>query len=687
MTTTLTRRGPRAPAVIAAHRPAHRDDIEGLRAVAVLLVVLAHVGVPGLAGGYVGVDVFFVVSGFLITSLLRREVASTGRLRLARFYARRAVRLLPVATLVTLATLAGSWFLAPAPRFTEHAMDALAAATYTMNLRLAEVGTDYFAGSAPSPFQHFWSLAVEEQFYLVWPVLLVLLMWAGRGRRRVVVPVLLVLVCVSFWYSTRELDRAASWAYFGSLSRAWELGAGALLAFGASSSRRRPALCWVGGSAILAGAVFFDGATPFPGTAALLPVLGTLAVIAARGSRLLEAAPMRWLGRMSYGWYLWHWPLLFLAPTGLVARCLLALGALLLAFLSHHLVENPVRYLKPLTAVPRRGLLLGFGLSGTAAAAAAFGLLFPPVVPTGAAVADAQRIISQAPNRELELRRLVTSSLSAGTLPGNLTPALSMVARQSLPPQDDGCHVGLTGPFKPKGDCVYSDAKADRTVVLFGDSHALQWFPALADSAQRRGWRLEVYTRSACSPAAVALIERRTQRRYDECDTWRDQMIDRIGRLKPDLVVVSSSVNYRDLLADAPGDPDAVWRDGWKKTLGELRDHAGAVAVIGDTPYFTAEPVDCLTSRSTAIGSCAGAAQQVVMEPRWRRIQRSTAVGAGALVVDPLPWMCSSDSCPLVVGNTLVYRDSNHLTEAFVRLVAPLLDSRLPWVGHRDRKK
>ncbi|MBG0562053.1 acyltransferase family protein [Actinoplanes aureus] len=663
MTSTLARHDVRPAG--AASRPPHRADIEGLRAVAVLLVVLAHVGVPGVAGGFIGVDVFFVVSGFLITSLLSRELASTGRLDLPRFYARRAVRLLPVATLVIAATLAATWLWAPPIRFPGYAGDALSAATYTMNLRLAHTGTDYFADQAPSPFQHFWSLAVEEQFYLAWPVLIGVL--ALLRRRWVTVAVLAGFSVVSFAWAP---------AYFSSLSRAWELGAGALLALW-PAGKHRPWLAWAGGAAILGGAVAYDAGTPFPGPATLAPVLGAVAVIAAGGNRLLETGPMRWLGRMSYGWYLWHWPLLFLAPAGLAARAGYAGVALGLAVTSHHLLENPVRYHRCWSVRPRRGLFLGLGLSAAAAGLAGLGLLFPPAVPTGGAAGDTRRALARATDPAAELNRLVEAAAGAVRLPRNLTPTLAKAARQRLAPQLDGCHVGLAGPFQPEGDCVYGDRRARRTVVLFGDSHALQWFPAFADMAERRGWRLVAYTRSACSPARVALNERRAQRRYLECDTWRTQMLDRIGELRPDLVVVSSSVNYRAVLAGAPADPDAVWRAGWTRTLATLKRDAGAVALLGDTPFLAGEPADCLTGAGR-IGDCAAEADGVVLEPGWREIQRATAAAAGVPVVDPLPWLCG-ERCPLVVGNTLVYRDSNHLTAAYAELVTPLLDARLPW--------
>ncbi|WP_430783949.1 acyltransferase family protein [Actinoplanes sp. G11-F43] len=655
MTVTLTRRRPR-PAPGAAPR-AYRGDIEGLRAVAVLLVVLAHVGVPGLAGGFLGVDVFFVVSGFLITGLLRRELETTGRLDLARFYARRAVRLLPVATLVIVVTLAGAWFWAPPIRFTAFAGDALAAATWTMNLRLDTAGTDYFGDPVPSPFQHFWSLAVEEQFYLLWPLLLL-----ARSR------LLLVAVTVaSFAWSLHHLS------YFGSPGRAWELGAGALISL--IACRRQPWLGWAGLAVVVAGALTVDQTTRWPGLATLIPVLGTVAVIAAGGNRLLETAPMRWLGRMSYGWYLWHWPLLLAAPDGLAARTGAVLAALALAVVSHHLLENPVRHHRIWTVRPRRGLLLGLGLATTAAAVAGAGMLRPPQIPAHGSAPDADRAVAAAGDPSARLTRLLHEATSATDLPRNLTPALDDVADQRLAPQRDGCHVGLTGPFRPRSDCSYTSGT--RTVVLFGDSHALQWFPTLDELARKNRWRLYSFTRSSCSPAGIALDERRAQSRYTACDDWRTQVMARIAQLRPDLLVVSSSVNYRQVLTGAPADPDAVWQTGWARGLTALKRSADRVVLLGDTPFLKVAPADCLSLNATNVSGCADPRDEILPEPRWREIQLATADAVGIPVVDPVPWLCV-DRCPLVVGDTMVYRDSNHLTEAYARLVAPVMETRLP---------
>ncbi|GAA3289388.1 hypothetical protein GCM10020295_01160 [Streptomyces cinereospinus] len=265
-----------------------RLDIQGLRAVAVGLVVLSHAGVPQVSGGYIGVDVFFVISGFLITSLLLRELAATGRLSVRAFYARRALRLLPASSLVITVTLVGSWLFLSKARLAEYAGDALGSALYVVNFRLAATDTDYLAqDSPPSPFQHFWSLAVEEQFYLVWPLLLLLCWRAARGRRIWVAIPLGALCLGSFVFSVLLTNHSAPWAYFGSPGRGWELGTGALLALATTRLERLPAflaapLTWIGLACVTLAAFWYDDRTPFPGHHALLPVLGTALVLAGR---------------------------------------------------------------------------------------------------------------------------------------------------------------------------------------------------------------------------------------------------------------------------------------------------------------------------------------------------------------------------------------------------------------------
>ena len=616
--------------------PALRPDIEGLRALAVLLVVLGHAGAPFLGGGFVGVDVFFVISGYLITGQLRRER------RLGQFYARRMLRLMPVAALVSVVTLAGAWWWLSPVRFPGYAVDGLAAATWSMNIRLAVTSTDYFATGPPSPFQHFWSLAVEEQFYLVWPLVLMLF-------RRRLVAALLVLIGVSFAAGVLVPD-----GYFGTHTRAWELGAGALLALVRPLPSRRLALA--GWAAILVAAFAFDDRTAYPGFAALLPVLGTVAVIAARAP--LFAAPM--LGRLSYGWYLWHWPLLVIlgagrGPAARLALCLLALG---LAAITYHLVENPVRHLPALRRHPARGIGLGLALSAVVAGLAIVAASHPPPVgASGAAAAPTGRTLDT----------LLAGADRPAPLPANLTPPLAGAAKDLNRAYRDGCHVSLTGDDGPA--CGYGDPAAARSVVLFGDSHAAQWFPAFEELAVRRGWRLWTWTRSGCSPAGVDLDAGTVRRPYPECTAWRTRTLDRIRRLAPDLVVVSGRTGYRDLLAGPPADPDAAWRAGWERTVASLRHDAGRVVVLGDVPRLPSAPADCLAAHAGDVSFCAPPVASALDEPGWRAAVRSVA---GPSFVDPVPWLCAA-RCPVVLGNVLVYRDDNHITGAYARLVADRL--------------
>ena len=663
----------------AAPAGGHRPDIQGLRAIAVLLVVAAHAGVPGLAGGYVGVDVFFVISGFLITGLLLAESSGTGRISAARFFARRAVRLLPLSTLVAVLTLAAAWRWLPPARMAGLGADALGAASYSINIRLAQVATDYFATTDPSPFQHYWSLAVEEQFYLIWPVLLLISL--RIGRRRAFAVAVSALCCASFGYSVVSTTQNQPWAYFGSPSRAWELGVGALIAVAAArprfGARRSVLLSWIGLAAILAAAVGYDDRTPFPGFAALLPVLGAAAVIV--GGRIRYARPFPLIGDLSYGWYLWHWPLLILVPAlighslDIGLRLALCAAALAIAFVTYHVVENPIRHRRGLIRRPYRGLLLGSGLSVLTAVTAVVAIHHPRSLTVGAAAVDTSDAVHAAP---AALARLIAAGETTALIPANLRPTLNDAAGDQARPQRDGCHLTLVSGVRP-GECVYGPAHATKTVVLLGDSHALQWFPALDLIASDAGWRLVSFTRSSCSPAPVAVRNSKLRRRYTECDAWQQWVAGRVDRWRPDLVVVTSSTNYLGMLADHPADPVAEWSAAWDGLFGRLRAGARHVAVLTDTPTLTGDPVECIARHSTAIRDCAEPAGTVLRDQNARQAIRAAADRAGVTVIDPTPWLCSH-RCPLVVGDLLVYRDTNHLTTAYAESLAPLLSAALP---------
>jgi len=660
--------------------PAHpaadgfRPDIEGLRAVAVLLVVLGHTGVPLVGGGYVGVDVFFVISGFLITSLLLRE----ARISVPRFYARRAVRLLPAAALVLIATLVAARLFLPVVRLGEYARDALASAGYLANLRFAEIGTDYLrADQSPSPFQHFWSLAVEEQFYLAWPLLMLVL----AARRRLLAVALAALVAASFALSITETARSAPWAYFGPHTRAWELGAGALLALAGTRlpARTRAALGWAGLAAILVAAVTYDDATAYPGWRAAVPVAGAVALLAARGAGvgpLLGCRPMQTVGRLSYGWYLWHWPVLLIGPAALgIAgttghKLALAGGALMLAAASYRWVESPLRHRAALRYRARRGLGLGAALSAAVAGVVVLLMLLPHAVPVGARRTDLRAALAAAEDPAAVLATAIAAA--PHRLPANLTPKLTRAARDRPRVWADGCHADVPVTTAPEG-CVYGDPAAATTVVLYGDSHAAHWFPALERLAAAHRWRLVELTKTSCSAVDVPLYHETLKREYTECTAFHRSALARIERLRPSLVVVGSSFNYEP--ARPAADRAAQWSAGWERTFARLAGSGARVTAIADTPYMGGPVPECLATEKTVAG-CTRSLRSSLRGPVQRRAFLAYAGSPRTAVIDPIRWFCTDD-CPPVIGNLLVYRDSNHMTTTYSAALAPLLDAAL----------
>jgi len=723
----------------ADSRDGFRPDLEGLRAVAVVLVLLYHAAVPGFAGGYVGVDVFFVLSGFLITGLLLREVRRTGTISLPTFYARRARRLLPASALVLLVTIVASAFMLPPLRVPDVAGDTASAALYVSNMRFAFQATDYLqAELAPSPVLHFWSLSVEEQFYLFWPAIVLLV---ARGRadpgRRIGIAAGAIAI-VSFGMSLWLTQANQPWAFFSLPTRAWELGLGAFLAIGATQLARipdRPAavLAWVGLAMVALSGVVLNTGTPFPGVAALLPTVGSALVIAG-GFRQAAFAPGRWLsmavprflGRISYSLYLWHWPVLILPAVALDtklpwwARGALVLVAIGLAAATQRWVEDPLRHGRRIGTLPRRNLAMAGALSlvvatvslgiGTSTANAlagsastdatadeqaldeilAGGAARSPAAPTPTATIppaspgatpDPGATASPAappptsPDPGATPGPPVLPPTPGGPVPAGLRPSIGE-ARTDFPlPWDDGCHVRQEDTIS--GRCTYASTSSSTTIVLAGDSHALSWFPAVNRLATERGWRLVNLTKSYCAFVDVSQWSPSFKRVYTECDKWRENTYRRIEAEKPDLVLIANSRMFRAASPDGTtelvmeGVETKAWRQrteafrrGMASTLARITPAAGKVVLIADTPRSIFDVPVCLSGHPDDTLACATPFEKSV-SLIWLAEEEAAAAAGGAGLVDPTPWVCPTGPCPAVIGNFMVLRDEHHLTIPF----------------------
>ncbi len=674
-------------------RTAFRPDLEGLRGVAVALVVLFHARLLGVAGGFVGVDVFYVVSGFLITRLLVAELDTTGRVDLLAFYARRARRILPAATVAIAVILAVALVTVAPLDLPVTAMDATLSASFAGNIAFALRATDYFAPNAPSPFLHYWSLGVEEQFYLVWPLLIAL---ASRlHRRRAIV---LAVCLASFGLSLTLTEIVRPWAFYGLPTRAWQLAVGALLGtvpIGATARRAATSAAgWLGLAAIVVAALAFDGRIAYPGFASLFPTLGAAAVIAAAGDvcsvgRALAIAPLRFLGRISFSLYLYHWPVLVLAdvafgPLPAAARAALVVLSLVVATVSWAIVEEPFRRSVPLMRRPRRSLLLG--VSGTTAVlvlAQLVGIAGASAVEAAEARAAATSVVESTPppsppSVTTPLIPEETAAVAAATaarsdpptaspaaMPHELRPHLADARRDTDGLNERGCGLSLAGSVPPR--CELGVAAGSITVALVGDSHAAQWFPAIEGIAVRHGWRILPFTKDSCIFVDMRIVSIHLEREYTECARWREAVIADLQRARPDLVIVSSS---RWVHAVDPADADPARQAAAMARL--LERLPGRVAVIADTPLGAQDVPACLSRRDRTWDDCATATWYALSGHLLRDGPASSA--AGAYLIDPSSWLCDVRACPAVIDWTIVLRDDHHLTATMARRLTPLLE-------------
>ncbi len=694
-----------------------RPDVEGLRAIAVLLVVLFHAGITRMAGGFIGVDVFFVLSGFLITRLLLRELHRTGSLSLRSFWARRARRLLPASVLVVVATLlAAHWMLPPLSQQTL-GHDAIAVGLFVVNWRFAVQLGDYFGaqlGAAnPSPLLHFWSLAVEEQFYLVWPPLMLLVSRKPRHYRRLLSLVVVAIIVASVATSVIMTRSNPTWAFYLLPARMGELLAGAGVALAAPFIRTADAtvraLCgWIGLTMIVVVAFGYSNAIAFPGIAAAIPVAATVLVIVAGGSGtpawspslLLDLAPLQWIGRHSYAIYLWHWPVLVLAearwgPLGVLGKTVAVLVALALSAVSFALIENPVRRSTWVVERPRRGIVLGALLCTITLVAASVVLTAVPSLDTGVeAAAPSFGVTTTRPGRAgdptstpadgsarpssttpsgggtkldaliASIQPLLQKGLATQVVPSNLKPSLRKAVDDKAKLYADGC-VDIGGDSH-LADCRYGNLSSSTVIVLYGDSHAAHWFPAVEKVAIDHNVQLVVFTKGGCPDAEVQIIP--PGGLTQSCPAWRDRVVTRIQELHPAMVIMSSSYHYPNA--------DDEWRTGIDRIVARLAPLTPDLVVLGDNPGASAVPATCLSQHLRDATFCINKRDKGVKLGRVDA-EKAATHAHGARYIDTSNWLCTADACPVIVGNVLLFRDANHLSTTAAKLLTPLLDEAL----------
>lgn len=605
-------------------------QIQGLRAVAAILVTVFHARL--VPGGFIGVDIFYVISGYLITGLILREIEKTGTLDLRSFYQRRIKRLLPTSVFVLFVTAIFAWILFPPITRDALGRDLFAAAAYISNYLFAWWQNDYQnLNATPSPFIHYWSLAVEEQFYIVWPLFILFL---ARYGKKIVLAGIAITTLLSLLFSIYLTQVAPIWAFYSLPTRAWELGFGALLLFLPETKKKIRILPWLGFFGIAISSFNFNENTAFPGKNALVPVLATVFLMASIKywpplfNDLANSRLSQWLGAISYPLYLWHWPALVLPssamgrPLRFYERFLCILLTIVLAHYTSKYIEEPLRHKN----------------------------FAPRTIYKGAAITTAASLVAGV------LISFTSSSII--TTKGEVSYQFDLVQVMEKPDvYGDGCHVNY-GETK-SGYCTYGDKESSNTIVLYGDSHAAQWFPVLEKMAKERGFKLVSLTKSAC-PAVDAKRPDQGAFKMVHCTKWRENSIKRIAEIQP-LAVITSSFQYFTP-ANSSISRAQWWNDGQRKLLKGLRGSTNNLIYISDTPRPLRDIPNCLASRDSKV--CDSTERSKV------------SVIPGFDVINPNPWLCSS-YCPAIVEGTVAYRDASHISVDMALKLLPKLEAAL----------
>ncbi|MCZ4551800.1 acyltransferase family protein [Gordonia rubripertincta] len=674
-----------------------RRDLQGMRAVAVLAVVIDHLFEwPG--GGFVGVDVFFVLSGFFITGLLVRERSTTRSLSFQKFYTRRVRRIIPSATLVLAATVVASYILLPAIRAKETLIDALWAAVFASNWRFERVGTDYFQeGQPPSPLQHFWSLSIEEQFYFVWPILMVGLFAASRRysrpgfttARQLTLATAMGAIClISFGWAIFQSADAPTAAYFSTFTRVWELGVGALLAICAPTLSRipdsiRPLLSYIGLLGVVLSFFMITTSSQFPGPWAALPVLSTALVIAAFQGGNVRAVPhltnpvAQYIGNVSYTLYLWHWPVIVLLAAvvaeGTAFNVIAILVTIILTCATFHLFEDPIRrssWLEKPDYRNRRNKRIPKLMPGTWGA---IGLTAAVVVAGSALVIEHQDQISNSSQANQQLivtdpqqieetpkcfgaAAMLTDGCPARNPANDLTPSIDNFADDT-----QGAYSCYRKAGEPLRSCTYGyEANDGKRLAIVGDSHAAMLLPALSPYLIENKLSLTTYVGNGCQWQV-----RTDGNCYSEV---MPEIQEALLREKYDLVIATGSRKYGGETVD-----DAV--DAYLAAWRPVAATGTKILVVADNPSVSEESLACLTRVSIGgdnSGKCGSPRQDSLAD------QDPLPVAADLLpearLLDLTDAYCTPEWCPTVVGDVIAYRDTaGHITATFAQTLSPQL--------------
>ena len=605
---------------------AKRRDIQALRGISVLLVIFYHYNISGFNGGFLGVDVFFVISGFVITHKLQTGTGSV-RAQILSFYQNRARRILPVSLISLLGiSFAASLLLSPLDLH-QYMVEGIGVLLTIPNLIFLNENTNYLSQSLnPSPFLHYWSLGVEEQFYLVWPLMFLLFL---RNKKRAIY-ILTGLFLVLAFFTTYSLSEVYS--FYLPTSRAWELLLGASLAVSRKTiqSSKKNMVALVGWTMLFLSIYFISSDQPTPGISTIFPVLAAGLIILA-DAKLSTNKFLEWLGDLSFPLYLVHWPLIvilnFRSPEpSIISRLALIALAVGVSHILHVYIE--LRFHRIRT----------FRKSW---------------IPTYFAIGG------------LAISIFVFSSFSFNHGPHTIKFDLSSPAIYS-----NGCHL----PFKesePKPSCVFGDKASTSKIVLIGDSHGAQWFPALEAYATNTKKKLVTFTKSGCPATDLALLRGGITDR--ECSKWQSILPQRLAAEKPQYVIISDATQITAKVAAPYTSYVDAWSAGFSSFLSKLQSEGLKVIVIGDTPYPGQNSPSCLSVHVKDPAHCNVSRSRTPASLATKQI----ALKFGATYIDPLDWICTGDTCPAVKDGMNVYRDNSHLSVAFTRTLVAQLSAAL----------